>query len=98
MMKTYTDQKNEIEQKINSLFTLTKPKEKVDYLTQAKNILDSITQINENTTITREIIVKLIDSITISKLNNINLLKIKYKGSKILKEFLTCNQQSQHYT
>ena len=93
MMKTYTDQKTDIERKIESLFTASKPTEKVDYVTQAKNILSAISQIDDNTIITRELIVKLIDSITVEKINKQYLLKIKYKGSKILKEFIKCNHQ-----
>ena len=93
MMKTYTDQKNEIEHKINTLFTNVKVTEKVDYITQAKNILNVISKIDENTIITRELVVKLIENITVDKLNNKLKLNIKYKGSKILKEFIKCNQQ-----
>ena len=36
---------------------------------------------------------KLIENITVDKLNNKLKLNIKYKGSKILKEFIKCNQQ-----
>lgn len=98
MMKQYKLKKEELETTIRSLSSKVKPKdEKVDYVFEAKQILEYLKEYNASKMLNHNLIVRTIQSISFRKINKEYKIHIIYSNSNLIKEYMKCKQPSPQY-
>ena len=93
LMKKYKEEKQLVDKRLFDLGS--KPKEKVDYLSDAEKIIKVLSEIKANDYNERINLLKILEGIIITKTIDGLHIKYNYVGSKIVKEFMLCKQSQQ---